>query len=119
MANDDNTKVMSILAYIFFFVPLIAGAHKKSEVVKFHTNQGTVLFIAAVIYAAAYTLLTWLLAFIALHIGFWFLTIVGLITLLLGLFHLAFLALAIIGIVNAATDKQNPLPVIGKFTIIK
>jgi len=110
MANDD-TKVMSILAYILFFVPLIVGAHKKSATVKFHTNQGTVLFVAAFIYGIVYTLLSRILIHIPV-IGWLLIT-------LLSLCYLVFLVLMIIGIVNVVNDKQNPLPIIGKFTLIK
>ena len=110
MADDDN-KVMSILAYIFFFVPLIAGAHKKSEAVKFHTNQGTVLFIACFIYGLVYMVLSFLLVWIP-FIG-------AALIMLLSLVYFGFLALMIIGIINAANDKQVPLPVIGKFSLIK
>ena len=108
---DDDTKLMSILAYILFFVPILVGAHKKSETVRFHTNQGTVLFIAAVIYSVVYSIL----ARILMNIPFlgWLLIVV------LGLCSLVFLVLMIIGIINAASGKQNPLPVIGKFTVIK
>ncbi len=43
---EDN-KVMSVVAYILFFIPLIAGTYKTSPYTKFHTNQGTVLAIIA------------------------------------------------------------------------
>ena len=43
-ANDaEQNKMMAILSYIIFFIPLITGDHKKSPFVKFHVNQGTLL----------------------------------------------------------------------------
>jgi uncharacterized membrane protein len=110
-AGTDDNKTMSILAYILFFVPLITGAYRTSESVKFHTNQGTVLFIFALIYGVAYSILTVILIFIP---------VVGwIIIALLGFLSLGILALCVIGIVNAAQGEMKPLPLIGTFRIIK
>jgi uncharacterized membrane protein len=108
--NSDD-KVMAILAYIFFFVPLIAGAHRKSEFARFHTNQGTVLWIAALAYSIVYGILAtilWLIPFLGLLLIF-----------VLGFVPLGFLVLAIMGIVNAANLEMKELPIIGKYNIIK
>jgi uncharacterized membrane protein len=107
----DNSKGMAIVAYILFFVPLLTGAYKESDFVKYHTNQGTVLFIAACVYGIGYSILSLILAFIPV-IG-WILII------LLGLCSFGILALCIIGIINAVNNKCAPLPFIGKFTIVK
>jgi uncharacterized membrane protein len=113
---NDNSKIMSIIAYFIFFVPLIAGAHKTSEAVKFHTNQGTVLFIAVSIYSVVYGILTGVLTAVFI----WTAPGVAVFLIaLLGIFYLGFLALWIIGIVNAVQGRQKPLPLIGKITIIK
>ena len=110
--NDaEQNKLMAILAYILFFIPLVTGDYKKSPFVLFHTNQGTVLFISAVVYSIAYIILSAILAFIP-FLG-WALI------LLLGLFWFVFLVFCIMGIINAANGKMKPLPVIGTFTIIK
>lgn len=47
--SKDNTKLYSILAYIgiLFLVGLLAD--KENPVVRFHVNQGLVLFIASLI----------------------------------------------------------------------
>jgi len=42
----ENNKVMALLAYIIFLVPLLAA--KESKFAMFHTNQGLVLFLAAI-----------------------------------------------------------------------
>jgi uncharacterized membrane protein len=102
---------MAIIAYILFFVPLIAGTHKTSPFVKFHTNQGTVLFIAGIAYGVAASILQVIFAFIPV-IG-------GILSLLVSLCGLAWLVLLILGIVNAANGEEKPLPVIGNIQIIK
>jgi len=108
--QKHETKTMSILAYIIFFIPLIAGAHKKSEFIRFHTNQGTVLCIAAIIVGVIVSILTAVLIFIP---GMW------LIIPFFSLVWLLFPAFVIIGIINVANDVMKPLPIIGRFTIIK
>jgi len=109
---------MAILAYIFFFVPLLAGTFRKSEFVRFHTNQGTVLAIFSIGYSIVYGIISSILGVIfAINAGLW---VIGTIIIgVLGLLWLLPLALCILGIVNAATGKCNPLPVIGKITIVK
>jgi uncharacterized membrane protein len=112
----DNSKTMSIIAYIWFFVPLLAGAPKTSEAVKFHTNQGLVLIIAAIIYSIVYGILTGILTAALM----WEAPgVAGFLIALLGIPYLGYLALWITGIVNAAKGRQKPLPLIGKITIIK
>ena len=103
MVSDvQANKGMAIVAYLLFFVPLITGAHKKSPYVKFHTNQGTILFLFN----------------LALNIVLNILG--GFLGGIIGLLGLVMLVLVIIGIMNAAQGKMTPLPVIGNlFTIIK
>lgn len=98
--EDSNDKVFGILSYfgILWLIGLLAG---KTEFAKFHANQGLVLFIAGLIIGAvsAIPILGW---FIVAPLG-----------------SIATLVLAIMGIVNAAKGEMKPLPVIGKFQIIK
>ena len=112
MSDAEANKTMALLAYIIFFIPLITGDHKKSPFVKYHTNQGTILFLAAVIYGVATGILSVIFAFIP---------VLGtMVILLLNLVSLVFVVLMILGIMNAVNGKMVPLPVIGdKFTIIK
>ncbi len=107
---QDN-KGMAIIAYILFFVPLIAGTHKTSPYVKYHTNQGTALFITALAYGLADGIITAVVGWIPL-VGW-------LITLVLSLAGLVFLVLLIMGIINAANGEEKPLPIIGGLQIIK
>jgi uncharacterized membrane protein len=122
-ANDaDANKGMAILAYILFFIPLLTGAHKTSPFVKFHANQGTVLALFAVAWGIIYGILTAILTAILLNPATWYSGgwgTFGIVTTILGILWLAPVILCIIGIINAASGKTKPLPVLGKITIIK
>jgi uncharacterized membrane protein len=109
--DAQDNKTMAILAYILFCVPLLTGAHKTSAFARYHTNQGTALFIAAAVYGLAYGILSAILIFIPV-IG-WALI------MLLGFASLFFLVLCIVGILNAANGRTRPLPLVGKLEIIK
>ena len=109
--DAEANKTMALLAYILFFIPLIAGAHKTSPFVKYHTNQATILWIAAIAYTIVVNIISAILTVVLFGLG-----IVG---FLLNILSLAFVVLAILGIMNAINGKMQPLPVIGKFTIIK
>lgn len=99
-ADVEKNKAMAILAYIIFLIPLLAA--RESNYAMHHANQGLVLFLTAV----ALNVLGWFLPFIG-----WF--------IILPLGNLAVLALAIVGIINAAQGRMKELPLIGKFMLIK
>ena len=94
----EKNKVMAILAYILFFIPLLAA--KDSKFARFHTNQGLVLFLGGIIASvvAVIPVIGWIVAPIA---------------------GLVITVLAIIGILNALNGRAKELPVIGKFKILK
>jgi uncharacterized membrane protein len=123
VADDVQTnKGMAVLAYILFFVPLITGAHKNSPYVRYHTNQGTVLFLTAVGWGILYAILTAVITAMLFNPATWTysgLGLTGVITMILGLLWLIPAALCVLGIVHAATGKTKPLPVIGRFNIVK
>ncbi|MFC5452991.1 DUF4870 domain-containing protein [Paenibacillus aestuarii] len=98
-SDIQNNKGMAILAYILFFIPLIAA--KDSKYAMYHANQGLTLFLACVV------------ANVVLSI----IPIIGWI--LLPLANLGCCVLAILGIVAAAQGQVKPLPLIGKYTILK
>jgi uncharacterized membrane protein len=106
-------KGMAIVSYIIFFIPLIVGAHKTSPFVRFHVNQGTALFIVAVIYCVALAIISYIIYFI-LPLMIW-----PLFSLVFFILDLAPLALMIIGIINAANGTLKQLPIIGGLNIIK
>ncbi len=101
-SSVDNEQVWQILSYIFFLIPLLAVPDtKRSPVLRFHLNQGAILFIVAVV-------------------GHIILSLLPLNFVLSQIWSLAILVLLIIGIVNVVNRAQKPLPVIGHlFTIIK
>jgi len=111
---------MAVLSYIIFFIPLVTGAHKTSPFVKFHANQGTVLFLLNVAWGIAYgVLLAIFTAIFLASLSLGGLATLGVITTILGLVWFVPAILAILGIINAATGKIKPLPIIGKITLIK
>ena len=117
--NDaEQNKLMAIIAYILFFIPLLTGDHKKSPFVKFHTNQGTVLFLVAITATVAWQIISLILSLILSRIPIpLFGCFLSLVSICLSL---AILILVVLGILNAANGKTIPLPIIGdKWTIIK
>jgi uncharacterized membrane protein len=96
----EQNKVISLLAYILFFIPLLAA--KDSAFAKFHANQGLVLLLLGISIS--------IVASVIPIIG-WF---------IIGPFGTIFvIVLAIIGIINALNGKAKPLPLIGGITILK
>ena len=108
---EDQTIMMSALAYIIVLIPLLTNAHKTSDVIKFHTNQGLVLLIACIIWATIRAILAAILYTIP-YFGW-------MAGSLLNLVWIGFAVLFIVGIMNAINNRMKPLPVIGKFTILK
>jgi uncharacterized membrane protein len=121
---EDN-KGMAIIAYLLFFVPLITGDHKKSPFVRFHTNQGTVLFLTAVALVIVRSIIWAIIRAIffrdiySVYSYSSWAGILGFVSTLSWLVGLAVTALCVIGIINAVNGNMKPLPLIGKFTIIK
>lgn len=101
--NDaQDNKVMAILAYIIFLVPLLAA--KDSPFARYHTNQGLVLFICAFAAGIVLGILIFIIPFLAL---------------ISWILNLGVLALMIIGIINASKGEMKPLPLIGSIQILK
>ncbi|MFC5404814.1 DUF4870 domain-containing protein [Cohnella soli] len=98
-SDVQTNKGMAILAYILFFVPLIAAPN--SPFAKYHANQGLTLFLTCV----------------ALNIVLGFIPFLGWV--LLPFANLGCFVLLIIGILSAAQGGAKPLPIIGKYTLIK
>ena len=111
--NDAvNNKAMGILAYLGILVLVPIFAAKDSQFARYHANQGLVLAIAEIAYGIVVSILNAILFVISWRLA----SIVGTI---LGIVWLGFLALSIIGIINAANGKMQPLPLIGGITILK
>lgn len=119
--DAQANKGMAVLAYIIFFVPLIAGTHKTSPFVKFHTNQGTVLFLASLACSVALGIVSAIITAIFTATLAWgaLLVIASIFSIIWLVYGIGVAVLAILGIVNAVNGRMKPLPVIGKFTLIK
>jgi len=116
--DAEDNKVMAIIAYLLFFIPLLVGATKESDFVKFHTNQGSLVFLLFGALGVIYSILRRIFAtfFLVKWTG---LGIYGILMSFLGLIWLIPAMLVILGIVNAATGKAKELPVIGRFRIFE
>lgn len=106
-----ESKVMCVLAYIgiLWLIPLLSS---KSQYVRFHTNQGLVLFIVEAIYLILRQVIYWILFGIS-----W--SAAAIVSTVFWVGSTVFLILAIIGIKNALQCKAKQLPVIGKVKILK
>jgi uncharacterized membrane protein len=116
----EQNKVWGILAYITFLIPLLA-APKQSKFARYHTNQGLVLVITAVALSVVLGIISAVAtgAMIAAASAGGFLAITGIISLAWTVIGIGIAVLAIIGIVRAATGVCKPLPLIGRFTLLK
>lgn len=106
-----NNKAMAVFCYLGILVLIPIFAVKNSKFVRFHANQGLVLFI----FSVAYSIVTGIIRSVFRWIAWPLYRMAGALFPLLGL---AFLALMIIGIVNVANGKAKELPVIGKLRIL-
>lgn len=112
-ADVRENKALAILAYILFLIPLLA-APKDSKFARYHTNQGLVLFLGALALGIVMGILNAIFA----ALTFWGTGFFGIILGLINVLWLAPLALAIIGIINAANGAMKPLPVIGTIQLL-
>ena len=108
----DSNKGMCVLAYlgILMLIPLLIQllGNKKSEYVRFHTNQGLVLFLIMTAWDVAEGILSHLLWFSG-----W---VVDVADVAVGIIGLVF---TIIGIINVAKCRARELPIIGGIRILK
>ncbi|MGP4071205.1 DUF4870 domain-containing protein [Piscibacillus sp. B03] len=98
--DAEDNKGMGIVAYFIFFIPLLAA--KDSKFAMYHANQGLILLLTAIIINTVGTVVP----------------IIGWL-LVLPLGNLFVFILWIIGIINAAKGEKKPLPLVGKFEILK
>ena len=103
--NNNTAKVITILDYLGPLFLLGLFVEKDNPDVKFHTNQGLILFLFDVVVGIAGGVIQAIFHLIP------FLGFIG--TLVSSVLGLACLVLTILGIVNAAQGSRQPLPVIG------
>jgi uncharacterized membrane protein len=97
-SDIEKNKTMAGLAYIIFFLPLVACP--SSRYARFHANQALLLLIVA----------------IAGSIILGIIPIIGWI--LMPIFYLAIFILFIIGLINGFGGKAKRLPIFGKYNIL-
>ena len=111
---DENTP-MAVLAYIpvLCLIPLfIELSAKKSFYLRFHLNQGLVLFLTELMMG----LLVEAAGFFLGKIWYPLEAVMHILTALLGV---GFLVLTVIGVMTALHKKARELPLFGSLTIIK
>lgn len=103
-AQEDKT--VAILAYITligFIIAIVLHGNNKTKLGSYHLRQGLMLLITAVA--------LWLVMFILMFIPF-----LGFLMVLVSpIVWLAILGLMILGIINASSGQEKPLPVLGGF----
>lgn len=107
----EKNKFMAILAYfgILVIIPILAA--KDSKFARFHSNQGLILCITAILYSLAYQIFAGVIISISYHLS-WMVGIVGLLGVVLLIWF-------IIGIVNASKGRAKELPFIGHFKLLR
>lgn len=100
--SNSQNKALAILGYIvpiLFFIPLVTDA-KNDPFAKFHANQqlNLLIFWVALNVIIMIPILGWLVYMVGIIVGF---------------------VLIVMGVINAANNRQKELPLIGKFQLIK
>lgn len=111
-ADLAENKVFSVFAYFGLLILIPVFAAKGSRFARYHINQGLVMLISGVAVAVGIGLLS----AIFLSISVW---LYSLIAVLWAAWWVALVVLAILGVVNAASGRTKPLPVIGGLNILK
>jgi uncharacterized membrane protein len=104
-AGTDERRVLAIIGYILpflIFLPLVTEG-KNDPFARFHANQQLILLL---FWLGGHTVAGML---VVLFIGI----------LILPLTSLASLVFAILGIINVLNGVMKPLPLIGRFTLIR
>lgn len=98
-ADVEKNKIISGLAYLIFFLPLIVCPDSRYG--RYHANQALILFITSIAGTIVLSIIP----------------IIGWI--LLPFFSIALFVFAVIGLLNGLGGKAKQLPIIGKFKLIK
>jgi uncharacterized membrane protein len=116
----EQNKGVAVLAYILFLIPLVAAPNSKFA--RYHANQGLLSFILLIVVCMAVAILQGgkMLAVWGLHrIPVLDLFFACGLSVLQPALLMGWLALMIVGIINAANGLKKPLPVVGHWTLIK
>ncbi|MBB6369667.1 DUF4870 domain-containing protein [Chryseobacterium shigense] len=96
-----NNKTLSIVSYITligWLVAYISGKDNVDSLLKYHLKQSLGLLVTSIVFNIVLGILISIMPSLSL----------------LSLIGFVFLALLVIGIINAANEVQKPLPIIGK-----
>lgn len=107
----QNNRFFAALSYwgILLIVPLFFKSDSKYA--RFHANQGLVLFMAVILFELA-------AAALRVFMGVSPELTIFIVILLLG-FNLFFMVLQILGTVRAIKGEMTPLPIIGRYQVLK
>lgn len=115
-ADIKNNTLMAALSYIGILVLIPMFAAKESPFARFHVNQGFLLFVCEIAYGVVQWIIKEIFFLIFGGFAYW---IYKLVSILLSIIGLVFLAVSIVGIVNAVNGKAKELPLIGKYRVVK
>lgn len=104
--NDiDKHKMLAIVGYIvpfLFFVPLVTDA-KDNKFARYHANQQLLLLLFWVVGQIVASLLTFIMIGMFLY----------------PLIYIGGIIFMVMGVINALNGEMKPLPVLGKYELIK
>lgn len=102
--DKKTTDIVAYLNWIGLVIALVAGDREKS---RFHLNQSLVIWIAGTVVSSVFASLSSID-----YIG-WIFGVIGIVPFLFCA------ACWLIGIVGAIQEKENPVPFLGEFQILK
>ena len=108
----DDGRVMGILAYIGFLALVPILAEKNNPFVRYHANQGLVLFLGEILYALLHRVLVRVFLVTVFPMGI-------VLNMVLSIASLVFVAYMVIGIVNVCCGRAKELPIIGGIHLIR
>lgn len=109
----QENKITALLSYLGILVIIPVLLRKKSPYVNFHANQGLVLFIAEFFFTVILQGLRWLGNLNILLSGFL------LAASALRILQILFFCFSVMGIIQICCDQAKPLPIIGRFHILR
>ena len=107
--SNDNT-LMGVMSYLGPLVLIPIFAAKGNSFIRFHANQGLVLFIAEILWYVLLELITHLPYLLIFSILYDVVYYVGICFMLL---------MIILGVISIVKGEEKELPVIGSIRIIK
>ena len=111
-ADIFNNKVFAVFAYLNVLILIPVFAAKGSKFAAYHINQGLLLILYYLVVAIFLGIIT--AVFVSISWRIYAITVI-----LWMLYWLGGIVMIILGVVNAASGKKKPLPVVGGITLLK